>query len=166
MAALLRAAPQCVPFQVRLELFRSMLQEDKVRGRWCASRMEGGPPPLQMTIHRDRLLEDAFIALRGKGVGLKARFQVCELTQESRTHKQGLVLNYIVQQNDQPVISVPTWDCFMNAQAKVVFVHHCTGFLCRAATNVTRLAPWLFNLLLSGQCLIDVRCHSSTLKGC
>lgn len=30
LLALLRAAPQCVPFPVRLELFRQMLQQDKV----------------------------------------------------------------------------------------------------------------------------------------
>jgi hypothetical protein len=32
LLSLLRSAPQCVPFDVRLELFRQMLQQDEVSG--------------------------------------------------------------------------------------------------------------------------------------
>ncbi|KAI8470743.1 MAG: hypothetical protein J3K34DRAFT_419724 [Monoraphidium minutum] len=76
MTALLRAAPQCVPFDVRLELFRQVLREDKARGRWDATPAEGGPRPLRLTIRRERLLEDAFAALAGRGEALKGRLYV------------------------------------------------------------------------------------------
>ncbi|KIY95376.1 hypothetical protein MNEG_12586, partial [Monoraphidium neglectum] len=76
MTALLRAAPQCVPFDVRLQLFRQVLQEDKARGRWDVSAAEGGPRPLKLTVRRDQLLEDAYAALGGMGEAMKGRLYV------------------------------------------------------------------------------------------
>jgi hypothetical protein len=76
MTALLRVAPQCVPFDVRLELFRQILAEDKSRGRWDLSPAEGGPRPLKLTVRRATLLEDAFAALAGRGDALKGRLYV------------------------------------------------------------------------------------------
>ncbi|WIA29294.1 hypothetical protein OEZ86_011799 [Tetradesmus obliquus] len=73
---LLRCAPQCVPFAVRLELFRQMLEQDKVRGRWQLSPAEGGPRPLKVTVRRDALLEDAYRGLAAAGANIKARLQV------------------------------------------------------------------------------------------
>ena len=77
MAALLRAAPQCVPFARRVELFRSILQEDRARGRWDLAPADGGPRPLKLTVRRDFLLEDAFAALSTvRGDALKGRLHV------------------------------------------------------------------------------------------
>eukprot|EP00879_Flechtneria_rotunda_P015663 GHRR01016385.1.p1 GENE.GHRR01016385.1~~GHRR01016385.1.p1 ORF type:complete len:551 (+),score=226.29 GHRR01016385.1:426-2078(+) len=76
LASLLRCAPQAVPFCARLELFRQMLQQDKARGRWNLSPVEGGPPSLKLTVRRDVLLEDAYRGLGGAGHNIKARLQV------------------------------------------------------------------------------------------
>ncbi|GBF97295.1 hypothetical protein Rsub_09986 [Raphidocelis subcapitata] len=76
LTALLRSAPQCVPFDVRLQLFRHLLAEDRARGRWDANPAEGGPRPLRLTVRRGRLLEDAYGALAAKGAALKGRLYV------------------------------------------------------------------------------------------
>lgn len=47
MAALLAAAPQCVPFAQRLEVFRATLAEDKARGGFAAPVAQGGAPPIK-----------------------------------------------------------------------------------------------------------------------
>jgi hypothetical protein len=76
LLSLLRAAPQCVPFTVRLELFRQMLQQDKSRGRWQLSPADGGPRPIKLTVRRDVLLSDAYKALGTVGHTIKGRLQV------------------------------------------------------------------------------------------
>lgn len=76
MTALLRSAPQCVPFDVRVQLFRQVLAEDRARGRWDVPAAEGGPRPLKLTVRRGALLEDAYAALAGKGDALKGRLFV------------------------------------------------------------------------------------------
>lgn len=76
LLSLLKAAPQCVPFTVRLELFRQMIEQDKARGRWSLAPVEGGPRPVKLTVRRDALLEDAFRALAGLGHNIKARLMV------------------------------------------------------------------------------------------
>lgn len=47
MAALLRAAPQTVPFARRVDLLRAVLAYDKRAGRYDLPAYEGGVPPLK-----------------------------------------------------------------------------------------------------------------------
>lgn len=89
LLSLLRSAPQCVPFPVRLELFRRMLAADRVNGRWGLSPADGGPPPLKLDVRRDALLEDAFHRLAGTGGGIRARLQArrcCPHSRPPHTH--------------------------------------------------------------------------------
>lgn len=48
VAALLRAAPQCIPFQERVEFFRALIEADKARGGWSLPVAEGGVPPIKV----------------------------------------------------------------------------------------------------------------------
>jgi hypothetical protein len=48
----------------------------QARGRWNLAPVEGGPRPVQVTVRRDALLEDAFRALAGLGSNVKARLMV------------------------------------------------------------------------------------------
>lgn len=48
----------------------------QARGRWNLAPVEGGPRPVQATVRRDALLEDAFRALAGLGSNVKARLMV------------------------------------------------------------------------------------------
>jgi len=72
MAALLRAAPQCLPFDHRLDLFRRLVGLDRERHRWpgagaaaAHARADGSAPPLRLAVRRSAVLDDAFAALGG-----------------------------------------------------------------------------------------------------
>ena len=46
------------------------------RNRWKADPASGGPKPIEITVQRDHLLEDGFLALRGLGSRIKGKLQV------------------------------------------------------------------------------------------
>ena len=48
LAAVLRTAPQAVPFSRRVELFRALLEEDKRYGGYSRTVAEGGVPPVKV----------------------------------------------------------------------------------------------------------------------
>ena len=48
LAALLAEAPQCVPFALRVEVFRALVAAERARGRWGFPPADGGAPPLQV----------------------------------------------------------------------------------------------------------------------
>ncbi|CAL8465528.1 g5064 [Coccomyxa elongata] len=76
LAALLTEAPQCVPFDHRVQIFRSLVAADKERGKWEASPAAGGPRPLEITVRRGAILDDGFAALRDAGSAIKGRLCV------------------------------------------------------------------------------------------
>ncbi|KAK9832830.1 hypothetical protein WJX81_005036 [Elliptochloris bilobata] len=76
LAALLSEAPQCVPFGLRVEVFRALVAAERARGRWGAPPADGGAPPLQVTLRRNALLEDAYAALRDVGGSIRGRLVV------------------------------------------------------------------------------------------
>ena len=57
LAALLAEAPQCVPFEERVLVFRALVSADQEQGRWKVPPAEGGPVPMQLTIRRTHILE-------------------------------------------------------------------------------------------------------------
>jgi hypothetical protein len=71
LAALLLHAPQCIPFEERVEVFRGLVSLDKQSRRIHLAPAEGGPRPLRVTIRRARLLEDAAAALLPAGSGVR-----------------------------------------------------------------------------------------------
>ncbi|GAB4814415.1 hypothetical protein N2152v2_001461 [Parachlorella kessleri] len=76
LAAILVAAPQCVPFDERVAVFRALIDMDKDRGRYSLAPIDGGIPPLPMTIRRSHLLEDALSQIPRSGDSLKRRLFV------------------------------------------------------------------------------------------
>eukprot|EP00210_Caulerpa_lentillifera_P006840 g6539.t1 len=69
---LLLAAPQCIPFKNRVQIFRNLIQTDKEH---CGVLVPygGGPAPIVTTIHRKDLLKDAVSKLSSHGERLKGR---------------------------------------------------------------------------------------------
>ena len=57
LAALLAEAPQCVPFEERVLVFRALVSADQEQGRWKVPPAEGGPVLMQLTIRRTHILE-------------------------------------------------------------------------------------------------------------
>ncbi|CAD7704872.1 unnamed protein product [Ostreobium quekettii] len=76
LANLLLCAPQCVPFDDRVEVFRGLILADKQAGRWDLSRAEGGPAPHQLTVRRGNLFGDAMVDLSRLGPNMKGRLMV------------------------------------------------------------------------------------------
>ncbi|KAK9815844.1 hypothetical protein WJX72_010650 [[Myrmecia] bisecta] len=76
LAALLSKAPQCVPFEQRVMVFRALIAADKERGQWSLPPAAGGPAAIKLTVHRGSLLGDAYAALRCAGSAVKGRLQV------------------------------------------------------------------------------------------
>jgi hypothetical protein len=69
VAAILTAAPQCVPFEDRVAVFRALIDTDKERLGHHLAPIEGGARPLPLTIRRGYVLEDAAAQARGGGCG-------------------------------------------------------------------------------------------------
>ncbi|KAL3151218.1 hypothetical protein ABBQ38_013059 [Trebouxia sp. C0009 RCD-2024] len=103
-AELLGTAPQCIPFDQRLLVFRALVAEDKERGRWDKPPSEGGPAPLQFTIHRGSLLQDGWSALRNSGPTAKGRL-VVSFVNEQGMLEAGLDYGGLVKEFLEQVIS-------------------------------------------------------------
>ncbi|KAK9903317.1 hypothetical protein WJX75_002686 [Coccomyxa subellipsoidea] len=76
LAALLTEAPQCVPFNQRVLIFRSLVTADKERGKWEAPPASGGSRPVEITVRRGTILDDGFAALHNAGSTIKGRLAV------------------------------------------------------------------------------------------
>lgn len=49
MANLLLYAPQCIPFNNRVEIFRELIKFDKKINKWNLPVAEGGPPLIRVS---------------------------------------------------------------------------------------------------------------------
>lgn len=83
-AALLRNAPQTIPFPVRLEVFRRLIAADKQRGKWNVAPAHGGPRPIAVTVHRGRAVECGMRALGTVGAGIKGPLTVTYIDAHGR----------------------------------------------------------------------------------
>eukprot|EP00891_Asterochloris_glomerata_P009406 jgi/Astpho2/9406/e_gw1.00145.21.1_t len=101
LAALLAEAPQCVPFEERVLVFRALFSADQEQGRWKVPPAEGGPVLMQLTIRRTHILEDGYQALLRAGSNVKGRLMVTFVNQQGMTEAGldygGLVLEFIEQ---------------------------------------------------------------------
>ena len=64
---------QVIPFDLRTDVFLSMLERERVKHR---SGHMGGPPGFQARIRRSHLYEDSISAFRRMRTGLKGRMQI------------------------------------------------------------------------------------------
>jgi hypothetical protein len=55
LAGLLRAAPPCVPFGQRLELFRALLAQDRASHAYSLPQAQGGQPPIKARMRAPEL---------------------------------------------------------------------------------------------------------------
>lgn len=76
LAALVRIAPQCVPFEARVELLRALIRADRARLRLDLPPAEGGPFPVEFRVRRSHLREDGAGALLRLGESVKRRLSV------------------------------------------------------------------------------------------
>ena len=78
LAALLAEAPQCVPFEERVLVFRALVSADQEQGRWKVPPAEGGPIPVQLTIRRTYILEVSSSGhLRGSSFPAAGKWPLC-----------------------------------------------------------------------------------------
>eukprot|EP00884_Botryococcus_braunii_P011773 jgi/Botrbrau1/20597/Bobra.113_1s0023.1 len=70
LAQMLNEAPHCIPFEDRVHILRSLVAADKQRSG------EERSAPIQLTLRRGSLLEDAYAALRNAGPSIKRRLAV------------------------------------------------------------------------------------------
>ncbi|KAL0028291.1 hypothetical protein WJX79_007793 [Trebouxia sp. C0005] len=100
-AGLLGTAPQCIPFEQRLLVFRALVAADKERGRWDKPPSEGGPAPLKFTVHRSSLLQGGWAALHKAGPAVKSRLMVSFVNEqgmlEAGLDYGGLVKEFLEQ---------------------------------------------------------------------
>lgn len=69
-------APLSITHTTLHPIHHTVPSQPQAAGRWDLLPMEGGPRPLQVTVRRDHLLEDAWAALRDRGPALKGRLVV------------------------------------------------------------------------------------------
>jgi len=79
LGTILKQAPHCIPFEERLEVFRGLIQANKLRCKVDLAPYDGGPPAYEFTIRRNHLLTDAIAKLNHAGIStlqLRGRFKV------------------------------------------------------------------------------------------
>ncbi|KAH7617236.1 putative E3 ubiquitin-protein ligase UPL7 [Nannochloris sp. 'desiccata'] len=76
LAAVLLSAPQLIPFEERVEVFRGLVAVDKHARRYHLAPVDGGPRPLKVVIRRSRLLEDALATLIPAGGGIRGPLRI------------------------------------------------------------------------------------------
>uniref|UniRef100_A0A7S1SW68 HECT-type E3 ubiquitin transferase n=1 Tax=Tetraselmis chuii TaxID=63592 RepID=A0A7S1SW68_9CHLO len=91
LASLLLAAPHCVPFPQRVEVFRALIAADKYHNN--------NVPVIRLTVNRSSLLGEAYGHLAQAGPAIKARLEVTYLNaqglQEAGLDYGGLMKDFI-----------------------------------------------------------------------
>ncbi|KAL4428287.1 hypothetical protein ABPG75_002376 [Micractinium tetrahymenae] len=82
VAAILTAAPQCVPFEERVAVFRALIEQDQERCGYNLAPVDGGARPVPVTIRRGYVLEDASAQLGLLGSATKSRLSLTFINQQ------------------------------------------------------------------------------------
>ncbi|PRW44359.1 E3 ubiquitin- ligase UPL7 [Chlorella sorokiniana] len=104
VAAILTAAPQCVPFEERVAVFRALIDTDKERCGYSLAPVDGGARPLPLTIRRGYVLEDAAAQLGRMGSAVKSRLAITFINQQG-LQEAGIDMGGLMKEFLESVVS-------------------------------------------------------------
>ncbi|KAI7846263.1 hypothetical protein COHA_000243 [Chlorella ohadii] len=104
VAAILTAAPQCVPFEERVSVFRALIDADKERCGYHLAPVDGGARPMPLTIRRGYVLEDAAAQLGRMGCAVKSRLAITFINQQG-LQEAGIDMGGLMKEFLESVVS-------------------------------------------------------------
>lgn len=126
-AALLRHAPQTVPFAIRLDVFQRLIAADRQRGKWDLAPAYGGPRPIAVSVQRGRAVECGMRCLGGVGAAIKGPLSVTYIDAHGRQVGVSFFLLFgFVSWRVALAVSNPTATS-ENSQECTAFDLHCTN---------------------------------------